>query len=129
MPGQFAVDRPATLDAVAAADVVANPRTSIWSTSSDRRVGDSRNFKQNTACRTKHLCIQMLFQQGKSAPPWRTKYEEAGNQDDGELRAARDPCGGRDRLCSDAVRSRCPQCLYGWRARHGQRLLGERSGG
>jgi hypothetical protein len=65
MPGQFAVDRPATLDAVAAADEMANPRTSIWSTSSDRRVGDPRNFKQNTTCRTKHLCIQLLFQQGE----------------------------------------------------------------
>src|SRR6266487_3542137 len=111
MPGQSAVDRPATLDAVAAADEIANPRTSIWSTSFDQRVGDSRNFKQNTACRTKHLCIQMLFQQGKSAPPWRTKYEEAGSQDDGELRAARDPYDSRDRLCSDAVRSRIPRSL------------------
>jgi hypothetical protein len=39
----------------------------ISGTSSDRRVGDPRNFKQNTTCRTKHLCIQMLFQQGKQA--------------------------------------------------------------
>jgi hypothetical protein len=40
-------------------------RGSVFQPVIHRRVGDPRNFKQNTTCRTKHLCIQLLFQQGE----------------------------------------------------------------
>jgi hypothetical protein len=49
--------------------VTAGLPRSDFGPSSDRRVRDPRNFKQNTTGLTKHLCIQGLLQLGKPASP------------------------------------------------------------